>query len=644
MKLFEQGHIGRLSLKNRIVMAPMGTRLHCPDGRLAQRAIDYYVARARGGTGLIITGSVGVIHSLGGQSVAPIYPFADDKVYVTRLNELAEAVHDYGARVSVQLHAGLGRATAPAADSDVVVAPSRLPVFGKPELTTREMSADDIRRLVRAYEIAAEVVCEAGIDCIDIHAHKGALVDQFMTPLWNMRTDEYGGDLENRLRFPIEVIRAIKKGAGADFPVTFRYGLIHYLEGGREIEEGLAIARRLEAAGADALLIDAGCEETIYWIHPPTTLPPGCMVDLAARTKEVVSIPVIAVGKLGYPMLAEEVLQAGKADFVALGRQLLADPEWPNKVREGRFEDICPCIGDHEGCEARISNRKYISCTVNPAVGMERDFALTPAERRKTVLVVGGGPAGMEAALISAKRGHRVTLVERNTDLGGNLNPASAPGFKQDYARLRDYLVSQVKKAGVIVELGKEATLETVKTMKPDAVFIATGAASVIPEIPGIDTGTAVTAIDLLLGKKEAGETVVVIGGGVAGTEAALYLAQKGRAVTIVEICDSVARNVFHKDNRLHLLKLLGEAKVRILTETRVLEITEKGAMISDKDGRISFLDADTVVLAVGLRSEDKLSKALASTAPEVFTIGDCVQPRKVINAIWEAFRTARLV
>jgi 2-enoate reductase len=645
MKLFEPGKIGELPLKNRIVMAPMANRLEEPDGRLSQRAIDYYAARAKGGVGLITTCTFRVIRDENVSAMSLVHdPMVDDKMYLTRLNELAEAVHDYGAKISIQLQSWMGRTTRPGIRDGGALAPSAVPCFWDTNLTTREMTTKEIKRLIGAFESAAEIANSAGIDCIELHSHKGGLLDQFMTSLWNKRTDEYGGNLGNRLRFATEVIQAIKRRVGADFPIVYRYGLTHYLAGGREVDEGIEIARRLEAAGVDALHIDAGCEETIYWIHPPPTLPPGCMVELAEMVKKAVNIPVIAVGKLGYPELAERVLQEGKADFIALGRQLLADPEWPNKVKEGKLEDICPCIGDLEGCEVRIEKRRYVSCTVNPATGMEREFAIKPAEQEKTVLVVGGGPGGMEAARVAALRGHKVTLWERGTALGGNLIPASVPDFKQDYRRLIDYLIAQVKKLGVTIELGKEATPELIQAMKPEVVFIAAGGTPIILEIPGIDKTKVTTAIDLLLGRKEAGRSVIVIGGGIVGSETALYLAQKGKKVTIVEILDSIARDMYQRDNRLHLLKLLAEADVEILTETNVLKITDEGISIANKNGKTSTLEADTVVVAVGLKPDEKFSEALMDKVPEIYTIGDCVKPRKVINAIWEAFRTARLI
>ncbi len=390
MKLFESGRIGRLSLKNRIVMAPVAAvGLVEPDGRLSQRGIDYYVARAKGGTGLIITGVAYVDREMG----YPHYSYVvDSDRCVARLSELAEAAHDYQAKVALQLTAGFGRVALPMQlRRGGAVAPSALPCFWNPSITTRELTIEEIERLVQAFGFAAEIVSTAGIDAIELHGHEGYLFDQFQTALWNKRTDRYGGDLEGRLRFVLEVIEAIRRGAGVDFPIIYRFGLTHYLEGGREVEEGLEIARRLEAAGVDALEVDAGCYETHYWPHPTPYQPPGCMVDLAEMVKKVVNVPVIAVGKLGYPELAERVLQEGKDYFIRLGRALLADPEWSNKVREGRLEDICPCIGDGEGCTGRLLAGKYISCAVNPAMGMERDFAIKPgcAHRMLTVRLPG---------------------------------------------------------------------------------------------------------------------------------------------------------------------------------------------------------------------------------------------------------------
>jgi 2-enoate reductase len=366
-------------------------------------------------------------------------------------------------------------------------------------------------------------------------------------------------------------------------------------------------------------------------------------------TKKVVRIPVIAVGKLGYPELAEKTLQEGKADFIALGRYLLADPEWPNKVKEGRFEDIRPCLGDHEGCLGRTRFAKYLSCTVNPQTGNERNLALTSAERKKRVVVVGGGPGGMEAARVAALRGHEVILIEKGYQLGGNLIPAAVPEFKSDYQLLIDYFITQLKKLGVTTKLSTEATPELILSMKPDVVFIATGSHSCIPDIPGIDKEGVITAVDLLLKKPEIGQSVVVVGGGLIGAETALYLARQGKSVTIVEALDTIMSDMFWI-NALDIKRRFDglesdDIDIKILTNTEVVEITDDGPVVVDRTGKRNTLKADATVLAVGMKPNgDGLVQALKDKVPEVYPIGDCVKVGKVIDAIWAGFRTARLI
>jgi len=620
MKLLEPGSLGKLSLKNRIMMAamnPQGGGLIEPDGRLSQQGIDYFLTRAKGGAGLLVVGTANVNRGRE-PSLRTMFPcalMADHRMYIARLSQLAEAAHDYGSRVAISFGAGAG-----------------------PPAT---LSTEQIEGLIKAYGDAAEIARDAGLDAIELNGHLGGVPDQFMTSLWNKRTDEYGGDLDGRLKFAVEMIGAVKRSAGADFPVIYKYGLKHYVDGGREEAEGVEIAPRLEAAGADALTVDAGCWDTFHWVHAPTTQPPGVNVDMAAMAKEAVKIPVIAVGKLGNPQLAESVLQEGKADFIMMGRPLLADPEWPKKVEAGMFEDIRPCIGCFEGCMGRSG--RNISCAVNPTTGMERELTLEPAEESKSVLVVGGGPGGMEAARIAALRGHRVTLWEKSDTLGGNLIPAAVPDFKQEYGKYIKYLVTQVEKLGVAVELSREATVDQVKKTAPDVVFIATGSTPIIPEIPGVDKEKVGTATDVLLGKSEAGKTVVVLGGGIVGCETALYLAQQGKQVTIVEILGSVARDMFFV-NRMHMMELLAENKVKILTETSVAEIEDDSVVLVDKEYKRSKLENDTVVIALGLEPNKELETALGDAVPETHAIGDCVGPRKVIDAVWEGFRFARLV
>jgi 2-enoate reductase len=646
MKLFEPGRIGGLEIKNRILMAPMGIGgLAEPDGRLSQRAIEFYTARAQGGVGMIITGftCVDVEIEKKAEKGFGVFARADLPIHINRLSELADAVHDYGTKLCVQLTAGMGRV----AYGDVVtqghtVAPSPSPCFWNPRYKARELTTEEVEGLVRAFGRAAGYLRFAGVDAIQLHGHEGYLFDQFQSALWNQRTDKYGGDLEGRLRFPLEVIEIIKSKLGRDFPVIYRYGLMHHMEGGRELEESLEMARRFEAAGADALEADAGCYETWYWAHPPTYQPPGCMVDMASAAKQVVNIPVISVGKLGYPDLAENVLEEGKVDFICLGRALLADPDWPRKVKARQLEDIRPCIGDHAGCLGRIFQGKYLSCAVNPSVGMEKAFTLKPSEDSKSVLVIGGGPAGMQAAIVATRRGHRVSLWERKERLGGNLIPASVPDFKKDLLAFLKYLTNQVGKHSIEVRLGKEATSNDIKIAAPDVVIAATGASPLIPDIPGLHRKPVYTPVDLYLNRQEAGDRVLVIGGGLVGCETALYLSQQGCSVKVVEVLDRICLGE-NKANLQHLVKLLDDHHVEVLTNASVLEVAERGAVVNHH-GKTKALTIDTIVAATGLAPNPSFREELGDLITEVYAVGDCVQPRRIMEAIWGGFRIASLI
>ena len=661
MKLFERGKIGTLSVKNRIVMDAINVQMATPvdDAALTSRGIDFYVARAKGGVGLIKTTFMRPNRKLEFSIGEPVI---NSERCVSWLNDLAEAVHDYGAKVCVQLSPGLGRIPAPKPylPHGGLVGPSAVPSYRDPEgqlprlvpgcypargerhVLVRELTIDEIEQLVRDFEFSSKIIRLADVDAIEIHGHQGYLLDMFMTSLWNRRTDKYGGDLDGRLRLAVELVAAVKRGAGADFPVLFKYPLTHYMEGGRGIQEGLEVARRLEAAGVDALTINGGCYETYNRVQPPTTQPQGCAVELAELAKKAVNIPIITTGKAGYPELAETILREGKADFIGLARYLLADPEWANKVKEGRPEDIIPCIGCHEGCIARVRKFQRIGCAVNAATGVERALTILPAVKKKSVLVIGGGPGGMEAARVSALRGHRVVLWEKQNVLGGNLIPAAVPAFKDDYRLLVDYLKTQMGKLPIKVELNKEATPDLIRSFKPDVVFIAIGATQILPEMEGMDqgmkSGKVITAVDLLLGKGKIGKSVVVMGAGLIGCETALHLAQKGHAVTIAG-----GRRLAHDmvwGNALDLLKLLDDHQVKILTNSRVIKITESGVTCPTQQ-----IPADTVVLAVGMQSINGCSaEILRDHVPEVYAIGDCVQPRHVMDAMWEGYRTAYVI
>ncbi len=645
MKLFERGKIGKMVTKNRIVMAPMGTGLSDSDGGFSRRQIDYYVARAKGGTGLIMPGVCFVDTTLEGDSMGLLgLNRANSLGHLNRISELCDAVHHYGAKIAIQLSPGMGRIRFVSPDSHLEpISASTVPCFWDPSVTTRELTIEEIKMLVGAFGVAAWMVKAAGADAIEIHGYGGYLTDQFQTALWNRRTDRYGGDLDGRLRFSMEIIGAARMAVGDEFPIIYKFTPAHYTEGGRDIEEGLEIAKRLENAGIDALHVALGCYEVLYRSFPCMYEPLACEIHLSEAVKKVVGIPVIAHGKLGRPDVAEKVLQEGKADFVGLGRPLLADPEWPQKVKQGRPEDIAPCIGDLEGCMGRLNEMKYVSCTVNPATGMEREYALTPAERRKSVLVIGGGPGGLEAARVAASRGHEVALWDKSATLGGKLRAASVPDFKQDLKLLVDYLSTQVNKLGVKVELMKEATPELVQQANPEVVIIATGAAPVIPQIPGMEGDNVFSAVDLLLGRKEAGERVIVAGGGVVGCETAVYLARKGKKVTIIEMMGQLIPEKLNPVSRMGLLNLVEDSKVEVLTGTKLVEVTGEGAVV-EADGSRRELKADSVVLALGFETESTLRDSLEGKVPELFAIGDCAEPRKILHAMWEGFHASRII
>jgi 2-enoate reductase len=635
MKLFERGKIGTLFIKNRIVMDAINIQMATPvdDAALTSRAIDFYVARAKGGVGLIKTTFMRPNRKLEFSIGEPV---VNSERCVSWLNDLAEAVHDYGAKVCVQLSPGLGRIPGPKPSLPhgglvgpsafpsfrdpsgqlPVLGPGRYPAQGERHVMIRELTIQEIEELIKDFEFSSKIIRLADIDAIEIHGHQGYLLDMFLTSLWNKRTDKYGGTLDGRLRLALELVAAVKRGAGADFPVLFKYPLTHYLEGGRDIQEGLEIARRLEAAGVDALTINGGCYETYNRVQPATTQPRGCFVGLAEMAKKAVKIPIITSGKVGYPDLAEKILREGKADFIGLARYLLADPEWPNKVKEKRTEDIIPCVGCHEGCLARVRKFQRIGCAVNPVTGVEKELTILSTAKKKSVLVIGGGPAGMEAARVSALRGHHVTLWEKEDALGGNLIPAAVPAFKDDYKLLVQYLLTQVRKLRVTVERNREATTELIQAFAPDVVFIATGATQIIPEMEGLEqgmkNGRVMTAVDLLLEKGKPGKSVVVMGAGLIGCETALHLAQKGCNVTIAG-----GRRLAHDmvwGNALDLLKLLDDHHVKILTNSHVRRITESG--VSSAQQQIA---ADTVVLAIGMKSANGISgDALMDKIPEV--------------------------
>ncbi|AOQ25019.1 Cinnamate reductase [Moorella thermoacetica] len=660
-RLFEPIKIGKVEIKNKIAMAPMGVLgLATQDGCFSKRVVDYYVERAKGGTGLIITSVTKVDNEIerfkaGAVPVATVNPLH----FIATAGELTERVHAYGTKIFLQLGMGFGRVAAPILLESQPVAPSAIPNFWDPSITCRELTTAEVETLVQRASEAAEIAVEAGFDGVEIHAmHEGYLLDQFTIALFNRRGDKYGGALEDRLTFPIEIVRAIKDRVGKDFPVVLRFSIKNYIkdwrqgglpgenfqEKGRDVEEALAAAKILEGAGYDGFDADAGSYDAWYWAHPPVYQKHGCYLPLTQRLKEVVKVPVIVAGRLEIPELAEEALVKGQADMIAIGRGLLTDPYWVNKVMTGRSKNIRPCIGCHDGCLGRGFLGRPLSCTVNPACGREEEYAIDRAPEAKQVMVIGGGVAGMEAARVAALRGHRVSLYEKSDRLGGHVVEAAVPDFKADDGRLLEWYKTELGELQVEIHLNQEVTPDFVQQQNPDAVIVATGSTPAIPDIAGINKDKVTTVSDLLLGKKQAGGRVVIIGGGLAGCETALWLAQQGKDVTIIEILDDLMRAGIPVPymNRMMLLDLLKMNGVKWLTETSVLEVTDDGVTLISKTYQRSTLPADTVILAVGFAADQRLYNALRDKIPNLYLIGDSREPRNILAAIWEGYEVGR--
>lgn len=645
-----------MKVKNRIVMAPLGVpRIASrPGGYLTNQYLACYEARAKGGVGLIQSSVSALGHPwASGLFWAPGSLSIVDDEHIDSARRFVDAIHSHGTKLSFQItHHGVVLSTVleriareKLPEKLRIVAPSAVP-FAQTGFVPHALTRDEIQDIIEAFGQAARRGKIAGFDAVRIQACHGYLLHQFLSPRTNRRKDDYGGSIENRARIVCEIVRQVRKNVGSDYPIIVRMNGDDFLEGGITLDQSVQHARFFVEAGAECLDVSSGPLETHHWQFVTMYQPSGPLIPIAATIKKAAKVPVIVAGKID-PILAERALEEGSADFIHFGRPLIADPDLPEKVRQGRLEDIRPCIYCDE-CHRLREDSTY--CSVNPAFGKELEYKIEPTQQIKNVMVIGGGLAGMQAARILAERGHRVSLFERQDRLGGQWNILSA--YKPEQQKLVIYLSRGLEKAGVKVYLNQEVTDRMVEEMKPDAVVVATGAVPTKPSVSGINGKNVVLANDVLSGKVQVGQETVVIGGHLVGLDVALSLAEQGKKVSVVEM-RKIAWDVSH-NLKLALLEYLIKYDVRMFPDSIIESVTNKGVQIIWDGGEpavkggpryeLRFLKADTVIIATGSKSDSNLGERLGGLRSEVYTIGDCMQPRDVMAAIHEGTAVGRRI
>ena len=630
--------INKCRIRNRISMSGMGTFTPTTVDQVeTESGLRYYEERAKGGIGLIHTGAYFIDEKCaqGGRTL----DFSSDKS-IPSGTQLTERVHRWGAKIFAQLSCGTGRNGMPQIGERVPISSSENPSFYNPSMICRALTVDEIHEMMEHWKVAAQNAVFMGFDGIQIHAHAGYLMDQFMSEIWNHRKDQYGGSFENRCRFAMETVDAIRSVVGPDFPITYRISLDHRFPGGRTIEESMKILDVLDKCGIDAFDIDAACYETMDYIFPTRYTGEACMAYVCEEARKHITHPIINTGNHSMES-AVELIESGNADIAQFGRQSIADPQFANKLREGRREDVRPCIVCNEECIGRIFGRlTQLSCTVNPSVGFETAMEVKPVSKPTNVVVIGGGPGGLEAARCAAERGCSVTLYEKDSRLGGTFLTIATGDFKWRMPQLIKWYEVQLKKLGVKVVLNTAVAADDPVLKSADAIFVATGSRPTVPHIPGIDNKKVIDVVDVHKNGMPEGERVVICGGGLSACDTAIEYGAKGRKISIVEMLPDVGNDVMVV-NKISVDRLLKEYGVELLTSTKVVGITDEGVEV-EHEGAKRVVPADVIVSAFGRSRNLELADAIQNAYPTKTTIiGDCMKPAKAGPAIREGFYAA---
>jgi len=639
--VFKPIKIGTLEVKNRLARSAGATNYANLDGSATPMLLDFYWEEAKGGVGLVMV-ETSYIDEVAAKGLEREFAVSRDDC-LPGLTKLAQGIKDNGARAGIQLgHLGGGRQV-----GDPILAPSAVEyqtTMG-PQMP-REATVEEIKAIVEAFGDAALRAKKAGFDIVEVHAGHEHGLGQFLSPYLNLRTDDYGGSFENRMRLPLEAFENVRSKVGKDFPICVKISTTDFMPGGLPVEEAIEFARRLEKAGADAIHASAGGLMTVHHTITPVYFPQACNVDLSAMIKKAVSIPVLAVGSINRMELAEEILAAGKADMVAICRPLMADPYFPQKGKEGRLNDIRPCSRCTEGCFSSIVADAPVKCTVNAELATEYEQTLEPVASPKKVAVVGGGPAGMEAARVAAIKGHKVTLYEKR-DLGGNLIEDSTSDYKKERKQLITYFKTQLDKLGVAIKK-EEASAQTLQEAGFDAVILATGANKRKADLKGVDKPSVIHAVEAYQGEVKGDKVVIVASDWQSGCcDVALYLVEQGKKVTLLfpgdmmEMMVAVAM-VNSATDMLAIWEQMVVKGVEAVYSTEFQEITDAGVVAADPEGKEATYAADTVIVPPVFTPNDSLAKTLAGMGMNVHSVGDCVEPRRILNAIHEGHAIAR--